>query len=116
MFSDGWVKGKGPTDIPVNTAIDMTLNWKSSTTGNCTWEYSNSHGKWEFYWNWQIQEFGDQNFGLGTGDDADNAEAELSAPLPILNIVCGVVAYGDDGINFCEASTAPSSAGCDNWG
>jgi len=107
-----------PTDIPVNTADQFTISFPTNggaSTGNCTWEYTNGHGKWVAYWDWFVEILGDENFGMGTEDEIDDAETSLTPPLPFFNVVCGVFGYGQDGINYCIGATSPEADGCSNW-
>jgi hypothetical protein len=63
-----------------------------------------------------VQIGGDSNFGSGSEDSIDNAETDMTTPLPFFNVVCFVAGYNDDGLNFCIAQTAPPADGCDQWG
>jgi len=108
-----------PTNVAVNKSVDFVLGFPATgaaITGNCTWSYTNKHGSWVAFFSWFVEPFGNENFGLGTLDEIDDAQAGLSTPEPITSTVCGVLAYGQDGINYCIAQTAPPSANCGQWG
>jgi hypothetical protein len=104
-----------PTDIPGNQAVNFTVSETSSgTTGNCTWSYANSNGKWVAFLDWFVQPFGDNDFGAGTNDDIDDEVTNNTTPF--FNVVCTVFAYHVSGEEACELQTDPTSAGCITWG
>jgi len=38
----------------------IALDQSGITTGNCTWSYTNKHGNWVAYFDWNFNPLGDQ--------------------------------------------------------
>ena len=104
----------GTFSIPPNQTIPqysrgewvMELADNKETQGNCTYQYTNSHGTWTAFFDWQYQTLGDKAFGGGTDDEIDNETTDISCGRSDMN--CFWLYYASEGEMDCTYQTDDS--------
>lgn len=81
----------------------LNLSDDKETQGNCTYQYTNSHGTWTAFFDWEYQTLGSANFGGGTNDVIDSEITDISCGRT--DMTCFWLYYESEGEMDCTYQT-----------
>jgi hypothetical protein len=55
-----------------------TPSLTSPSQGNCTFQYTNTHGNWTAFFDWEWAPLSSQSWGAGTNDEVDDERTDIN--------------------------------------